>query len=159
MKRDRRKTESTLSVSDCEEAMRAHQKKYLGGTLEWSIEEMQRILLTLTDLSIALDSERMRLAILAPGTKLPAAEIRLVRALLISFCHEEERLQKEARGIEDLVASVLSDSGVNPIVPETWFTSSARSRTRASKAVNQSAKARGTGAHFGFSAGELWKNG
>ncbi len=119
------------------EGVRAFKQMHLGDTLEFSIEDMLRSLMTLTDVSIAIERERIRLGVVASGNKIAADEIRVIKALLNAFWRETDRLQTDAKEIEDILAAVLSEHGVNPLVPETWCQLSSRSRTRSNRTANR----------------------
>ncbi len=120
-----------------EEELSIQQRKELSRTLDWSIEEMQCTLSTLTNLSIAIDRERIRLDQVALGNKVSVDEIHLLKSLLTAFWHEAERLEKVGEEIEYAVECVLSKVGVKATVPETWFKSPSRSRARTMEAADQ----------------------
>lgn len=95
-------------------------KTHLSDTLEFLIEDVQRKLMTLIDLSIAMERERVRLDEVGSKDKIEVDEVRVITALLTVFCGEVGRLKILVTEGEDIFQGVLSENGVNPIVPETW---------------------------------------
>jgi len=129
--------ENQKNTQGHKDAIRIKQQKYVPDSLEFAIEDMQHNLMTLTDLSIALNRERMRLDEIASDNKIAIDEIRVVKALLTVFCHETDRLQADATKIEETFAGVLSEHGVIPIVPETWRLTNSIPRRRTNKISNR----------------------
>ena len=103
-------------------------KTHLDDTLEFLIEDVQENLMTLTDLSIAMERERVRLSHIASEreNKIEVDEVRVITAFLAVYCSELGRLQTRVRDVQDVFIAVLSENGVNPIVPETWCRTNSR---------------------------------
>ncbi len=110
------------------------QELYLPEKLEFLTEEVSEELMTLTDLSIALENERVRLNSIAADEKLPLEEVRITYALLRVLCAKFGRLFKRVDLVRGCLLQVLMDNGVLPIVAETW----ARNDSRSAKTCNPS---------------------
>jgi hypothetical protein len=103
-------------------------KPHLGETVELLIEEVQENLMTLTDLSIAMERERVRLGYFDSEDEhtIEVTQVRVMTAFLAVYCRELSALQTSVSEVEDMFLGVLSEHGVNPIVPETWSKSNNR---------------------------------
>jgi hypothetical protein len=95
-------------------------KAHLPDTLEFLSEEIQEELMVLTDLSIALEDERVRLDRIASDEKIPLDEVRVTYALLKVLCDKFERVSKRVDDVRGCFHEVLVENDLNPIIAKTW---------------------------------------
>jgi hypothetical protein len=95
-------------------------RTHLSDTLEFFSEHVQEELMTITDLSIALERERLRLDHLKSDHKIAVEEVRVTYALLTVLGDKLARLHKEVDKVEEIFGGVLLENGLNPIIAETW---------------------------------------
>jgi hypothetical protein len=105
------------------------QEMYLPDKLEFLTEEMSEELMTLTDLSIVLEQERVRLDDIESDEQIPLEEIRVTYALLRVMCDKLNRLSKAVERVEGCFLVVLTENGLIPIVAKTWARSDSEPTT------------------------------
>jgi hypothetical protein len=111
-------------------------KTHLPDTLEFLTEDVQHSLMVLTDLSIALERERLRLDDIESDNKIPLEEVRVTYSLLTVLHDKFAKLSKDVDKVVGIFNEVLVDNDLNPIIAETWARSNSQPLARPGRTRN-----------------------
>jgi hypothetical protein len=100
-----------------EQTVQTNRQINLAHRLGSLIFEMLFQLRTLANLAVGLEGVWSRLSKVTPRNQISNEELYVAKALLTAFCHETERLQTDAKDVEELFAAVLSAKRRNCFVP------------------------------------------